>query len=670
MTPAQVPEWLATAAAAVSSPVVLLLAFLGLVGVGLVEQRWRQAYTFLLAGPALLGALTLVHLRWPLDGPVPPPYPLVQGWAATGSALGLSLAVCLAWRSRVRLGACLAWAAAGCLLAVAPVVAGTETFDNALLGAAFGLAWAAGSIAAAQLVSALVAPDQEVRPAVAAWLGRLTDGLERAVWGKAWVPWALVAVGLLCRIPGIWTWSLGPDASRYAAMADALNRHGDFLMPWGDIYSPGTGLQASRHFPPLYPALLAAFYKVFGFSEATTRLVSLLLAAGAIVVAYACTRDLYGRARAGIAAAVVALSPVLVMTTNKAYSENLLLILFVAAMWAILKSLDKPWFIVLGALFAGLGYLTKSSMGYFFIVAGLGGLAWRLHWKGWRVLRDPAYVTAVLLFGAMVAWWGWRNWQHFGSPATSSHLDAAYAFSFANPGGWAVLMVFSLLVMFGLGYLVYMAALPWLPLLRRIPRLASEHDSGLWLAIALPLVLTVAIDAALWLYEGTFYLHNVRYVSFVIVPLAWLIMRHAKRSRQATAAIIVSFAILLAGSVYYAAVPNRPLNTIVADEFGDLVTDGDSITFVGDNDVYRYYFAVTKDGREMDHDVRYQDTLVGNETTDWIVIRNGTGVIAGDLYGYRLVLDRSQGEGLLAERYWVLENYEHRCLRPPCPAAT
>ncbi len=443
-------------------------------------------------------------------------------------------------------------------------------------------------------------------------------------------------------------------------MADALNHQGEFLLPWGDIYTPGTGAQYSHHFPPLYPTVLAGFYRIFGFSVETTRLASLTLALLAVAVAYWCTKDLYGRTKGLIAAAVVSLSPVLVMTTNKAYAENLTLAIFVLAMWAILKSLERPWFIVLGAVFAGLGYLTKSSMGYFFIVAGLGGLAWRLHWKGWKVLRDPAYLLAVALFAAMVALWGWRNFTLFGSFSTSSHLDAAYALSIAHPLSWLHMTLFSALVMFGLAYLLFMAVLPWLPLLRRIPRLDSEHDSGLWLAIGLPLVLTVVIDSALWLYEGDFFLHNVRYVSFVIVPLAWLIMRHAPRSKQTWAAIAITFAILIVGSLYYT-LPNRPLNTRVADEFGNLVHDGDSITFVGDNDVYRYYFAITHNGQDRNHTVLYEPRLAGNETTDWLIVR-GDGTPG---HGYAKVCDMSQGEGLFAEHYTVWKRLPRRVVDFP-----
>ncbi len=655
MTPADVPAPLGALASLASSVTLILVAFVALFAIAAVRRRWRQAYSALLAGPGLFGLMTWLHTRYPMPVSGPVAFPLVGGPGNLAAALAISLGTILAWRARASKVRAAGWFLLGVVLATGPILSGSDSARNVALGAGIGFAWALAVLASTRILHALLEPEATVpAPLKLPLWDKLAASMDKHLWGNRRVLLALIALGILCRIPGIWTWAIGPDASRYAAMADALNRHGEFLLPWGDIYSPGTGPQYSQHFPPLYPALLAGFYQVFGFSEGTTRLASMVLAMGAIAVTYWCTKDLYGKTKGLIAAAVVSLSPVLVMTTNKAYAENLLLILFVLAMWAILKSLERPWFIVLGALFAGLGYLTKSSMGYFFIVAGLGGLAWRLHWKGSKVLRDPAYLVAIAIFGAMVCWWALRNYAHFDSVSTSTHLDAAYAHSLANPLLWLRISVFSFVVMFGLGYLLFMAVFPWLPQLRRIPRLESEHDSGLWLAAGLPLVLTVVIDAALWQYERDFYVHNVRYVSFAIVPLAWLIMRHAPRNKATWAAIGITFAILIAGSLYYT-LPNRPLNTKIADGLGSMVGDGDSITFIGDNDVYRYYFDITHDGTEMNHTVMYQPTVTGNEAADWIVTRSDG---AGLDRNYAKVLDMSQGKGTLAERYTVWQKLD------------
>jgi hypothetical protein len=195
--------------------------------------------------------------------------------------------------------------------------------------------------------------------------------------------------------------------------------------------------------------------------------------------------------------------------------------------------------------------------------------------------------------------------------------------------------------MFVLGYLLLMAMAPWLPLLRRVPLLKDEHDSGLWLAAGLPLVLTVLIDAALWLYERDLYLHNVRYVSFALVPLAWLVLRHAKPSRATWLAAAATAMVLVAGTLYYAA-PQEKVENRISTQWGQLVHAGDSVSLAGTNDVYRYYFDLTDDGHRSITDVRVLGPGdLPNATTTWVLVQGDpTGIPAG----YAKVLEQ-EGSG-------------------------
>jgi membrane protein DedA with SNARE-associated domain len=634
---------------------LLAVAFLALLGLHAAKGRWRQAYTALFAGPGLLGIVLLLRWRIPRTGPagLPPHFPLTGSFPNESAALGAALAGLAGWTWLRGPGLRVARVGATALataVALAPLVSGMAWPLDVLTGAALGVGWLALCLLGDTFAERLLDPAPEPLPAIA-WVRRRWDAVaawcDRRLWGNTRVLWALIGFGVVLRLVAPWQWAVGPDADRYSAMALGLERTGSFLMPWGDVYSPGTGPQLSHHYPPLYPAILAGFFHVLGFSRDTLRVASIALALAAMAVTYLCTRDLYGHRKGLLATAVVAISPVLILTTNKAYAENLLLLLFVAALWGILKAIEKPWYMVPAALFAALGYLTKSSMGYFFIIAGLGGLAWRLHWRGWRVLRDPAYLTAIALFGATAAWWAWRNWSLFGSWETSTHLSAAYHNALAHPVDWALLLVFSFLFLSVVGYLVFMAVLPWLPLLARTPKLSSEQDSGLWLSIGLPLVLTVLIDAALWLYERDFFFHNVRYVSFAIVPLVWLLVRNVRPSKAAWAAILVSFAILFAGSAYYG-LPAVKLENRVSSAFGPLVHNGDSVTFVDTNDVYRYYFDLTANGtRELT--VRYAvGDAIHNVTADWALVHgDGSGLPPS----YTRVFEQRTGPPPLGDAY-------------------
>ncbi|MEK6986351.1 MAG: glycosyltransferase family 39 protein [Candidatus Thermoplasmatota archaeon] len=645
---------------AASAP-LLLTPFLVLAVRDARRRDWPAAYAALAAGPLLLGLVAIVQ---DAVGRLPPtgttPFPLAGSFPHEGATLAASLAGLILWRCRavepiwsLLARRSLAFALA-LLVAALAIATGAAWPTDAVAGLLVGGLWISLVLLAQIFVQHLVAPIPDAARGLTAvrWLqklwARVASWCDARLTGAAPLV-ALLGFGILVRLVAPWFWPLGPDGDRYAAMAKGLLDTGAFTMPWGDIYTPGNGPQPSHHYPPLYPTLLAGFYAVLGFGRDPTRVASIATSFAAIAVTWLCTRDLYGPRKGLIAAAVVAVSPILILTTNKGYAENLLLLLFVATMWAILKSLERPWFIVAAALFAALGYLTKSSIGYFFIIAGLGGLAWRLRFRGLKVLRDPSYLTAIALFGSVVALWAWRNWSLFGTWQTSEHISAAYSHALAHPVGFVSLLAFSFLVMFGLGYLLFMAVAPWLPQLRRIPLLANEHDSGLWLAAILPLVLTLLIDAALWQYEESFFLHNVRYVSFALIPLVWILLRHAKPSKATWFALLASFTVLVAGTLYYA-VPQEKVENSLSSEWGPLVSEGDSITFVGTNDVYRFYFDVTAEGTRSITDVRVVDPVdASNVTTTWAFVRgDGAGLPAS----YTKVLEEmGSGTARLTETY-------------------
>jgi hypothetical protein len=292
--------------------------------------------------------------------------------------------------------------------------------------------------------------------------------------------------------------------------------------------------------------------------------------------------------------------------------------------------------IILAGLFAGLGYLTKSSVGAFFILAGLGGLAWRLHWKGWRVLRDPAYLAAIVVFGLLVAAWAARNWILFGDWQTSAHIAQAYQYALRHPGQWVLTASASFAFYAGFAYLLLQGLLPLVGELRRVPKLGDEHDSGLWLALGLPLVLTAFIDGALWLTEHGFALNNARYVGFVAIPALWLLVRHARIDRRETRiAIVAAFALLLLFAAFFAKpyVGQDPAFHEAAGHIGP----GDSIGFIDidNHGAYRMAFDLDPWSHTVVytclHDLRCPAGTPPPSTlgTDWIVSAGDVQAVPG-----------------------------------------
>lgn len=631
------------------------------------RHRWRDAYMALVLGPVNTGLCLLATVVVPRPPPLQAaPFATFGTFPDPGAATLGPLVAFVAWilvRGRPRTPAVSSalWAAGGAVAVVnvAAFLAGhawaTDIVAGWLMGASLlGLAFMARRAYDAVTHATPPAKTQVLlrlyaRLASHPRLQALGTVLHRHLYERPTALWVLLALGVGSAVASYWTHPLGMDAPRYAVMGESFRQTGTFLMPWGGIYTPGEGPQYSHHYPPLYPVVLSLFFRVFGFSHATVHLAAITLYLASLLVTYACTRNLYGHRKGLVAAAVVAVAPAILQNTAKGYSESLVLLLFVATLWAILKSLERPRFIVLAGLLAGVSYLTKSSMGYFFIVAGLGGLAWRLYWKGWKVLKDKWYLLAILCFGCFVLLWAWRNWRLFGSFDTSAHLSASYATAFGDPWMWALRTILTFGFMLVMGYLVYLGLLPWLPRMARFPKLATEHDSGLWLAVGLPILLTAMIDSALWMHERHFFFNNLRYVSFVIVPLTWLILRNAPWDRTSKFAATVSLAVLVGLAALLMATPNFTAPVHSSQQLGTLVDDGDLVAFVGVEDVYRYYIDATAGGtRDVSIAMLQADGDPGD--ADWIVV---DGTASFTQHGYEPVaVAPRQRDGAPAITIW------------------
>lgn len=330
---------------------------------------------------------------------------------------------------------------------------------------------------------------------------------------------AVALGGVLLRAFAFVEDGLVDDAAWYAAMARSLLEHGEFLLP-------GTVPPAyTHHFPPLFPAFLAAFFLAMGPTMAAVALAHVAAAAIFVGATYATTRDLHGRARGLAVAAVAATFPVLLGFDALGLSETLVAALFLLTIWAIVRSLDRPPFIVLAGLFAALGYLSKASMGPFVALAGGAGLAWRFSYVRWRVFQDRWYMAGAGLFLILVAPWMLRNGLRHGTIDTQPYATRALASLFTEHA-WPLVLA-QALVASALALALF--ALPWLPGVRDAVRsIREERTSALWMAVVTPTVVALFFISAFAATEGHDILLSTltdRYVITALVPLLWLGMR-------------------------------------------------------------------------------------------------------------------------------------------------
>jgi hypothetical protein len=355
-----------------------------------------------------------------------------------------------------------------------------------------------------------------------------------------------IAVGLIIRSVPLLKQPEVPlntcDGRAYYEMAVSLAQGHGFVINEPSLPLVCEGhltLGPSHHLAPGLPIIEAFFIGVFG--EGRLALVVPLLVLSWLAVAFALwtTNDLYGTDAALLVGAAVSLDwSGSFFGTFLGYSENLVLIAITVTLWAILRALRNDRFVLWAGLAAGIGYLSKASIGWFFIIAGIGGFIYRLMFRGWGVLRNGWYWGAVAIFALPVALWSYRNFSLFwdGTPGglvdawqTSALHSQMVANAFAQPDQLVVGLVGKLPVMAGLLLLPY---LPFVDTLwRQLKRWRDEEAFGLWLAIGLIFVLGWFFAAVFWVNDQTslWWADNVRYVMPAEIAILWLIVRDDAR---------------------------------------------------------------------------------------------------------------------------------------------
>jgi 4-amino-4-deoxy-L-arabinose transferase-like glycosyltransferase len=177
-----------------------------------------------------------------------------------------------------------------------------------------------------------------------------------------------------------------------------------------DLYFGPTAFRA-----PGYPLFLAGAYAVTGGSWAAVRILQALLGTATIAAAYALARQAFGRERVALlAAALVAVHPVLLYLTGIVYPEVLasLLVTVAAALLARLvdeRRVTNGQSLLLGLLL-GAGVLLRPAVLLFAaLVAAVAA------WVDWRQRGLPAraaLIPAVVLLCLLP--WTVRNYRVFG----------------------------------------------------------------------------------------------------------------------------------------------------------------------------------------------------------------------------------------------------------------
>ena len=325
----------------------------------------------------------------------------------------------------------------------------------------------------------------------------------------------LIIFGVILRTLTYWTDIPRFDGTYLATLGYNFLRYHDFV----DIEGVSTYARSWT-----YPAYLAVFYYLFGFTIPVTKIAAIFLSISVLGIVYLTTRDLFDRQEALVTTAIIALMSTLIVITGKGWIENIVLLFFIPTVWAMIKGFKDSRYIVVASVFAGLTYYTKTDVGFTVIIVGILAFAvWRFYYMRWSLFKDKNYHSAfaiILLMALLRA-------ALIGSAAE----DISYTTQVASPS--------HLITMDGflrfLSQIPYHALLLWSFLIFFIPELKDsikkirdEYYSFLFLII-IGLTLVVIVHASGYPIFSTSPLKRVsrEYITIVYVPVLWLFLKSA-----------------------------------------------------------------------------------------------------------------------------------------------
>lgn len=174
-----------------------------------------------------------------------------------------------------------------------------------------------------------------------------------------WEPWALGA--LLLGTGVAYIWGLGASGwanSFYAAAVQAGS------VSWKAFFfgSSDAANSITVDKPPMSLWLMSLSVRIFGLSSWAMLVPQALLGVGSVALLWATVRRHFGAAAGLLAGLVLALTPVAALMFRFNNPDALLVLLMIAAVWAMMRAVEDGrtrWLVLVG-VFCGFGFLTKQ----------------------------------------------------------------------------------------------------------------------------------------------------------------------------------------------------------------------------------------------------------------------------------------------------------------------
>jgi 4-amino-4-deoxy-L-arabinose transferase-like glycosyltransferase len=221
----------------------------------------------------------------------------------------------------------------------------------------------------------------------------------------------------------------------YAAAVQSMAKSGEAFF-FGS-FDAGNVVTVDK--PPGALWVMALSARVFGLSAWSILVPQALMAVATVALLYAAVRRVAGPGAALLAGAAMALTPVAVLMFRFDNPDALLVLLMVAAAYAVVRAVEHAgtrWLLLAGALL-GLAFLTKTAQALLVLPALAGAYLWAAPTGLWRRVRQ--LLAAGVAMGVACGWWFvavalWpaADRPYIGGSTNNSAIELAFGYNGLN----------------------------------------------------------------------------------------------------------------------------------------------------------------------------------------------------------------------------------------------
>ncbi len=227
--------------------------------------------------------------------------------------------------------------------------------------------------------------------------------------------WALHVQGSLLFGDGAWYTNVA---------ANLVHGHGFVANHNNPILEPPDRPQPTAYYPPLYPVVLAGWWRAFGIGSASAELLNVCLGTLAIPLVYFLGTKLFHRSIGLASAATYALVPNAIVWLPLPLTEALFTAIFLAALCVLVSFDAKRGPAINAAIFGLLTGLALLTRGEGVVLLPVALVFWIVR-HGWRLSLGRLVLAAAVTM-LVITPWTVRNWIQLDSPvaiATSTGVN-------------------------------------------------------------------------------------------------------------------------------------------------------------------------------------------------------------------------------------------------------